>query len=658
MTEHVSDEHIRELYEHNLTFWRPQRDLDARLRDQVFGETAVALPNTNDQSRTIRFEPERMHMGEAARIVSLAISPYSQPAVPSMQYTGSGTRGEKASDTNAKGFREIMERLNTPADAPRDAGVEQIVIYGRKTEMIIPGAVGREAAYWHDMPIRNKGEGIIEYEVRFQEWERHAPLPIAWINLPVESTFPPSFGSMDEEVLSTKQISWVELARIFSRDEIGDAWPKKHEDRYKLVTFGTYSNREVIVYILFEDKEGWGFGGLRVGREKKNKRLREIEHKLGRCAIRVVNGMTNPSRPEPGFFWKGILFVVRDILDEIEELAGTARTASKMQTFPNWVAKLRNPDGLSAQALADRIKFGDMFFLDPGDPRAGVPAETIDPLHVPIFGEREIQFLQLLLGRSELTSGTSHILQGEGGTPGEPAWSVNFKADLAGKQLGPLTNAIGASDRDSYEGMLRAVIAFGEPLTLVRFEEGRPSNIILDPDVLKDYKFALATEFTPQLPHDDRLDWEQGMNMMAQTKAMGSPIPSMKTIAQRFFGIKELFDEYQEGLKWQFITDPETQKVFRDAARKEAELDLAGDEGMGVDELLSSPDVPDDLKQVILAWVQQQGGTAGGAGGPPSPNGGGAGAALGATGANAQLQASLRASDTLGAAPGGPRPGG
>ena len=146
------------------------------------------------------------------------------------------------------------------------------------------------------------------------------------------------------------------------------------------------------------------------------------------------------------------------------------------------------------------------------------------------------------------------------------------------------------------------------------------------------------------------------MNLLAQAKAMDSPIPSLKTIAARFFGIKELFDEYEDGLKWQFITDPETQKVFRDAARKEAELDLAGDEGMGIDELLNSPDVPDDLKQIILAWVQQQGG--GGAGGQPSPNGGGAGAGLGATGANAQLQASLRASDTFGAAAGGPRPGG
>ncbi len=654
MVAHVSDQHIRELFEHNKTFWQAQRTLDMRTRDQVFGETAIALPNTKDESRTIRFDPERMHMGEAARIVSLAISPYFQPAVPSAQYTGTGTRGEKVSDTIALGFREMMERLNTPADAPRAAGVEQIVIYGRKAEMILAGAVGNKAAYWHDMPIRNTDEGIAEYEARFQEWDRHAPLPIAWINLPVESTFPPSFGSMDEEVLSTKEMTWQELGRIFSKDEIGDAWPEKNEDRYQKTTLGIYSNRVELVYILFEDKEGFGFGGVRVGAEKKNKRLREIEHKLGRCAIRVVNGMTNPSRPEPGFFWKGVLFVVRDMLDEIEELAGTARTASKMNTFPNWVAKLRNPDGLSAQALADRIKFGDMFFLDPGDPGARVPAETIEPLHVPNFGEREIQFLQLLLGRSELTSGTSHILQGAGGSPGEPAWAVNFKADLASKQLAPLTTAIGAGDLDSYEGMLRSLVSFGEPLTLTRFEEGRPSSITLDPEVVKDYKFALAAEFTPQLPHDDRLDWEQGMNLLAQAKAMDSPIPSLKTIAARFFGISSLFAEFEDGMKWKFIMDPATQKVFFDAARREAELDLADEEGMGAEELLNSPDVPDELKQVIMAWLQQQGG----AGGPPSPNGGGAGATLGATGANAQLQAGLRAADTFGAQAGGSRPAG
>ncbi len=654
MTEHVSDQHIRELYEHNKTFWRPQRDLDLRLRDQVFGETAIALPNTNDESRTVRLDPERMHMGEAARIVSLAISPYFQPAVPSAQYTGSGTRGEKQSDNIALGFREMMERLNTPADAPRAAGVEQIVIYGRKAEMILSGAVGQKAAWWHDMPIRRTGEGIAEAETRFQEWERHAPLPIAWINLPVDSTFSPSFGSMDEEVLSTREMSWTELARIFSREEIGDAWPEKHEDRYRKVILATYSNREVIVYILFEDKEGWGFGGLRVGREKKNKRLREVEHKLGRCAIRIVNGMTNASRPEPGYFWKSVLFVVRDMLDEIEELAGTARTASKMATFPNWVAKLRNPDGLSAQALSERMRFGDIWFLDPGDPGARVPAETIEPLHVPNFGEREIQFLSLLLGRAELTSGTSHILQGEGTSPGEPAWSTNFKADLASKQLAPLTTAIGAGDLDSYEGMLRSTVAFGEPITLVRFEEGRPTNITLDPDIAKDYKFALAVEFTPQLPHDDRLDWEQGMNLMAQTKAMDSPIPSMKTIAARFFGIKELFREFEEGMTWQFITDPATQKVFFDAARREAELDISDDEGMTVQDLLAAPDIPDQIKQVIVEWAAQQ---QGGAGGPPSANGGG-GAPAGATGANAQLQASLRAAGTFGAKAGGPKPGG
>ncbi len=78
-------EHIRELHEHNLTTWEPQRTLDERLKKLVYGENLVTLPDTNARGRNRRVEAERMHTGEAARIVSL-IKPLYNLSIKTIAY--------------------------------------------------------------------------------------------------------------------------------------------------------------------------------------------------------------------------------------------------------------------------------------------------------------------------------------------------------------------------------------------------------------------------------------------------------------------------------------------------------------------------------------------------------------------------------------------
>ncbi|MFQ5472538.1 MAG: hypothetical protein ACE5FA_06610, partial [Dehalococcoidia bacterium] len=566
----VSEGHIKELARHIERVWKPQQLLDKRLIDHVYGEALTEAPDTANKERNRRIEPERMHTGEAARVVALVKPRYALPAVPGAQYTGSGQRGEAVSDKIEQGLAESMERLNPATDSPRDDGVEQLVVLGRKAELLVPGGAGRTAGYWHDFPFKREGETEDAWQRRFEEWERKAPLPILLLNLPAESTFPPSIGSLDEEVLCMIDMTWAELERVFSPQELGNAHPGEAK-RYETGSLAIYSDRKELAYAVAKAEGGVNLGGWHIGGRTEFHMLRTLEHKMGRTAIRILPGMTT-ARKEPGYYWRSVLFYVRDMLDEIERVANWTATGRKFGSLPAFKAWIHgdNLEGDGSDAKTLPMADGDVVMLDPGDPASGRPREDMEPLHVPRFGERDIDMLTFLLGRSELITGTSEILHGASQLSGEPAWSVNFKAEMAKAQLRDLTRAVGAADLDFYEGVLRAVVAWDEPLRLTKFEGAKRTEIVLKPEEVKDFEPVLKTELTPQLPINDRADWDLGMSILERKRAIGLPFPSAKTVAERFFGIEQLFEEFKEGMTWEFITSEGVQSFLLDQARKEA----------------------------------------------------------------------------------------
>ena len=604
MAEPPDAAHIQELHTHNLTTWEPQRALDERLKLLVYGENRVTLPDTNARGRNRRIEAERMHTGEAARIVSLIKPLYIQSAVPGVQFTGEGQRGMKLQDDIEVGLKEAMERLNPPTDSPRSHGLEQMVVLGRKAELILP-----TSQYYHDFPFKRPNETEDAWAKRFRDWERKTPLPIMWLNLPAESTFPPSIGATDYEVLSTMQISWAELQRIFSPQEIGDAIPEKPEEIYSEVTLGIYSNRIHLVYILFDRTDGFGLGNVRVGQKKTTHILRTLEHKMGRVAIRILPGMTT-NRKQPGYYWRSVLYYVRDMLEEAEALAAYARTGAKFGSFPNYKAWLhRKEDGEGAESVVDRHFDGAMFVLNPGTDQEA--REDIEPLHEPRFGENNIALLQFLLGRMGNITGASEALQGVFGPSGEPAWSRNFSAELARGQLRELTDGISAGDLDSFEGITRAIVAHGDTITLARFMDNKRDDIVLKPADVEKFEPVLKVAAEPKIPINRRADLSAGIGLMSEIRQSGLPI-SMSWMMTTVLGIEQPFHMFEEAIEWEFALSDVGKKFYFDQRIKELEMDLAEDEGMTIDELLASEDLPDDVKQRLLQRAMQAQGAGGG----------------------------------------------
>jgi len=95
-------------------------------------------------------------------------------------------------------------------------------------------------------------------------------------------------------------------------------------------------------------------------------------------AIRILPGMTS-NRKEPGYYWRSVLFYVRDMLEEAEGLAAYARTAAKFNSFPNMKAWLhREEDSEGAESVVDRHFTGDVVVLNLLEVPAGTAVKRVD----------------------------------------------------------------------------------------------------------------------------------------------------------------------------------------------------------------------------------------------------------------------------------------
>ena len=299
---------------------------------------------------------------------------------------------------------------------------------GRSAQLILPGD-----AYWWDTP-RFRGEGYagetnVAYMKRLKQWKSKAPLPILWEDLPADATFPASLGRIDDEVLSTKVMTWHELLDVFEPEELGKLLPPVGE-RHQNVTVGVYANREWVAWsVLAQSRSG---GILSWRGSYPDQIIRKIEHKMGRCPIRITSGLTGTWK-SPGVFWKGLLYTVRDMIEQVDARFSEAATSSKFSAIP-WLKYWRQTKDeditpAAVQAAIQKEMSGDVITLDPGDDQEG--REDIEVLKFPPLGPG-IDLGQFQLDLIRRLTGATDAIEGLPGPSGgnlstsmssRPSWS-------------------------------------------------------------------------------------------------------------------------------------------------------------------------------------------------------------------------------------------
>lgn len=512
-----------------------------------------------------------MTSGEGARIVDLISSFYIFPAELKAIWLGEGEKKENQSEETEIGLSEARNKLDISTDSPRKAQLRDLVVLGRATGIIVKGD-----AYWWDFPTKTAGQSEEEWQKVFANWTRQAPLPIMWQHLPAASTFPPSFGTSEDEMLSTMAMTWYQLDEIFSPAELKKAGMPKDQGAWRRkVTLAIHSNRAFLSYAVLQVENTGFMPG------KHNEMIRQIEHKMGRSAIRLWPGITSGQK-EPGKYWLSVLHPARKLIVAADTRLSEAATASKYDSKPalKW---WKNTDEDSARGDEEVISEGDVIFLDPGDPLSGRQKEDILPLIQPQFAEKTLTIAQFALEKAARATGAFESLEGGFGPAGQPAWSRNFSAELAKGKLTGLTDGVVAMDVDIFDSIRRAIIAFDETV----FLHGEAGAMKLVPEKLKGWGAGLRGEYNLRIPINKRADYSLGMELMAQRTAANAIGPSDPWILQELFGIGKPMEQYKETLLWEFLKSDQMKNRLLKTALDEADVELTDeDEGLTIESLL------------------------------------------------------------------------
>lgn len=622
---------IRELHTWIHQHWSPQFTLDAHLRRVAEDDHTVRVPDTSDKRRKNRQEPEKMNTGIGSHIIRVVGALYEGFTEVGVQWTGAGTAPTQRADQVEIALAEARDQLNPATDSPRSREIKQKLVLGRSAQLILPGD-----AYWWDTPKfgeeHYENETNVEHMNRLKLWKAKAPLPILWEDLPADSTFPASIGRIDDEVLSTKSMTWYELLDVFEPAEIGDILPPP-EKRHQLVTVGIYANRNWISWsVLAEDRThgvpltGW-LGSY------PDKIIRKIEHKMGRCPIRITAGFTGTYK-EPGVVWKSVLHDVRFMIEQTDARFSEAATASKFSAIP-WIklwrrSKEEDITPAAVQASIETMLSGDVIDLEPADGQEG--REDVEVLQFPPLGPG-IELGQFGLQEIRRKTGATDAIEGLPGPVGGTAWERNFSAQLGRSQFAELTDSVVAYDVDTMEQIMRATTAFGEDIPLTRHDE-EGGQIVLKPEDLEHFEAVLKGEFKLRLPEDKRATVEQGIGILERIINGNLPLDAFWAM-ETFLDIKQPTQHYKDALKTKFILAEETFNWQMKQLLSEIDIGLADVEGISLEQFEQqfAGRVPPQIAELIR-------GRAGGNGRDPT----------------GELQGAVQAATPFNRAPGGPQP--
>lgn len=541
--------------------------------------------------------------GEGSRIRDLIVSFYVERATLSLRYIGEGKRGRAVQDRTEEALSlatDLLDKDNPHGDGPRWTQALEMVGFGRAARLgPMPGD-----AYHFDFPERG-GLNEVEWGKRLHEWRKGGPIPVTWMALPAKTTFPASLGSVDDEGLSWKQVTWWELQEVFSAAEMADVgMPADQKDWQKSVTLIIHSNRKFVTYGIGDQ------GGINPMRRKTAKVLRSLEHRMGRSVIQITPGFVSAEQV-PGKYWQSVLFPVRHLIKALDARLSEMSTSAHSDAFPmlkGWVHRNMSDN---TGATADERKFfdGDIFWLDPGDDQ-GRGREDITGIFQPQFGEMTLRLIDFILDRIGSKTAATSSLEGAAGPAGEPAFSRNDRVLRAERRLIPLTTAMTRMDVRDGSGVMAAIAAFGEPVPL-NLETG---EYVLQPDSLKGWELQLKGTYRPNIPRAEGADMEHGMSLMERRRAMNASFPADSWIAEHFFNIDQYTIHERRTLEDDFGSSKRMRDLFMRTLEKEAEVAIAADEGMSLEEAIQRKD---ELSSEAFAAIIERatGGTGGGGGG-------------------------------------------
>lgn len=633
-------EAIRELHDFvaRSPGWTAQRAYDKERLDLYFGTHLIPTDNTAAKDRRRRIEPERMATGEAAREVDLISSFYAQmPKFRALQ-SGEGSRAEATAERVAVAYNEGADQLNPATQSPWEDGVWSACLLGRSVDLWAPGD-----KYWWDFPMKGNGEDERGYAARLMDWKRKAPLPVMWVSLPAESTFPASLSTADDEAYCLQSVTWLDLLDMFSDKELkGSGMPEEPTKLREPVDLAIYSNRRWLAYAVLARTGATQIvspaGSAYQLTQNNDHMLRVCEHDLNRCAIRILPALTT-GRKEPPYYWRSVIDNSMDLIKAADKLGSRAATSARFDTFPLLVEHLNLTAQEEGEGMRGELKQyleGDIVTMDAGDPTAGRGREDLSAVFQPEHGNETRELFLWALDRAARNSGAVEALEGQMHASA-PAWSHNWSAEMAKHKLAPLTQAMIARGIDAMEMLSRAVIAFGEPIVLAKLDEegNRSGDIKLVPGELERYQPVIAGQYTPKVPVNWRADLDLMMKVMAEGAKLGWPSPQWA--AERFAGDVNFWQVWQQGLEYAYINSPEIRAIQTRYIAARFDADLAEQGGLTPDQanpLLAQ--LPPEL-QAAFSQLSQRGN---GATAPVTP----------------ATQGAIRAGSPFSTAPGGPQP--
>jgi hypothetical protein len=571
---------VRELFDwigNSRAGWSEQRALDKVFIDLINDEHAVKHQDFNAPERKNRLEPERMSLGEGARTVDVLYNLHSVPPRIGFQWFGSGTRNVAKSDDLEIAVGELFDQLNPPTDSPWQRQTKQLISLGREAGLYLPGS-----AYWAEKyPHKGEDEGEVEFGKRTADWRRRAPIPILWRDLPAESTFPPSLGSLNDLALSQVKTTWYELADIFTAEELSEAIPEEKENWFEPVTLAIYANRKWVAYGVIDDEPGHHFAFVHWGGVKGTKILRSIEHGMNRCPIRILAGKTGMSKI-PGQYWKSVLHDVRFMIPQLDRRASEAATASFEQVLPWLKAHLQDDAGSEEGSRLEKILSQDILVLRAGDATTGEGREDITALHVPEFGQHNTELMGLQRDTIRDQTGAHEALSGGALAASMPAWSLNQITESAKSRLKELTTAVVAAEIDHAESLMACVQAFGEPIVLMRGDE-EGGTVTLDPKDLPNWVPRLKGRYKLQTPTSEIAMIQTAIQAMVQIKREGLPL-SIFRVMEVMLDIEQPYEEFTQAEVERFLFSEEMAAWRMKILLEEADVEMAGDEGMSMEE--------------------------------------------------------------------------
>ena len=609
----LDPEEIQELQEHCKTFWRLDIDLCREYKEMYFDEHKVGpIPDTAAKGRKRRIDPERVSTAEAAREVDQITAFYPEPAALGVDWRGEGKKKPALADKIEIAINEAIDQLNPAYDSPRRMDIRQMVLYGRTARLILPG----DKYYW-DFPWIEEGESEDDWAKRYKAWKRGGPLPVLWMSLPAETTYPPSFGSMGEIAINWQEVTAYDLQKVFSPRELG-AFNAAYTDANRgakakwdeKFTFSIYADRRWVIYAVL----------LGEGKGRKTFPLREIEHKMDACLIRILPGEVSGVK-EPGHYWQSVLRKGKNLIKIADRLYSLAATASKFDSLPTMIH-------WKVQDLSQPGAAGDMEVVLEGNvieaemSPEGKELEQWKPFVQPQFGDKTHNLAREILQRAASVSGAHEILAGPAPVSNEAAWARHEAVETAKAQFSGLTSAVIAADVDAAEMIMRAVQAFGLPILLKgKGEEKGGIEIELDPKELKGHVARLKGDYQMRLPINQIALAQTGLNMLERVLDPTKPLPiNPEWVLAKYFQIEQPWEHMEANLMWRMIMSPGTQAALEAQFREQADIELAEERYMPAEQAMAQfGNIPPEIAQQLAGQaglMPMEGRAAGRAGAP------------------------------------------